>query len=285
MMFFGQGGVECEKIEDDVVFEAGVELFIARFDEVHPVVSGNKMYKLHYFLQQAIEENKPIVTFGGPYSNHLAATAQACKILKITCTGIVNGEHHSITHTLKQCEEEGMELKYVSPGTYRRLKSGIEHELYPGALVIPEGGYHPLGAKGASLMSDEISSLTVTHTCVSVGTATTLAGFLAKEGTEIIAIPAIKNMTDIPERLKYLEINYQPARLKIWDEYHFGGFAKLTPELEEFMKNFKLKYEIELDRVYTAKMIFGVLDKISKKYFPRGSRIVCVHSGGLQGNK
>lgn len=284
MMFFSKRRVECDQISDDFITAAGVELHIARFDKIHPVISGNKIYKLHYFLKQAVEEKKPIVTFGGPFSNHLSAAAYASGLLNIPCMGIINGQHHSPTHTLLQCEENGMSLKFVSPHDYREMKTRTENEMFPGTVIIPEGGYHPVGAKGAALMADDLPELTATHICISVGTATTLAGFLSSSEKEIIAVPAIKNMTDIPERLNYLETSYEPNKLHIWNEYHFGGFAKATPALFEFMNNFHNRYGVELDRVYTAKMMWGVFENIRGGFFRPGSSIICIHTGGLQGN-
>ena len=160
----------------------------------------------------------------------------------------------------------------------------MQADFYADDIVIPEGGYHLLGAKGASLMPDRISKLTPTHTCLSVGTATTLAGFLSKSSANVIAVPAIKGMTDIYSRLEHLQTNYAKDRLSIWNEYHFGGFAKSSPDLLKFMKTFQETFGIELDRVYTAKMMWGVLDKIAAGYFPAGSKVVCIHTGGLQGN-
>lgn len=283
-MILPHSGVECTRITGHYTEAAEVELFVARFDKVHPLVSGNKLFKLHYFLERALLEKRPVVTFGGPYSNHLSATAYACRKLGIKCTGIVNGDHQFLTHTMEQCASDNMNLIFIPRDEYRKIKTSPTHELYPEAIVIPEGGFHTLGVKGAALMPLEIEYISATHTCISAGTATTLGGFLSSFKGKAIAVPAIKNMNDIPARLRLLEVDYDPEQLDIWENYHFGGFAKITPTLLAFMKDFSDSYEIQLDRVYTAKLLFGVIDKIRSGYFEPGSRIICVHTGGLQGN-
>ncbi len=285
MMLFDHIPVDCDQINNEYISAAELQVYIARFDKVHPVISGNKIYKLRYFLQQAMKEKRPVVTFGGPFSNHLSATAHACRLLNLSCTGIVNGEHHPYTATLAQCEHDGMHIQYVSPTAYREMKTETALRTFPGAVVIPEGGYHPLGAKGAAFMVKALPELTATHICISVGTATTLAGVLSGWEKTVIAVPAIRNMTDIPERLSYLKTTYKEEQLTVWGDYHFGGFAKSDPGLIQFMEGFRRDHSIELDRVYTAKMMFGVFDKIKKGFFAPGSIIICIHTGGLQGNK
>lgn len=285
MNIFETKEISCQRLHSEIFERASVELYMARFDLLHPVISGNKVYKLHFFLEQAVKENKSVVTFGGPYSNHLSAAAFACRKLNIPITGIVNGEGHPLTDTLKQCIADGMHLKYISRQAYREMKTTADEQAFPGTIIIPEGGYHILGAKGAARMAEKIANLTVTHICLPVGTATTLAGFLKARPSKIIAVPVIKNMIDIPYRLRYLETTWEDDQLDVWDGYSFGGFAKMTPVLQSFMENFKKLHGIELDRVYTAKMMWGMMEKISMGYFPEGSKIVCVHTGGIQGNR
>lgn len=269
--------VECDEISN--VF--GVQLCIARFDKVHPYISGNKFYKLYYFMQEAMKHNcEEIVTYGGAYSNHLIATAAACKEKDLSSKGIVRGEEPTVlSPVLKLCRQHGMQLEFLSREAFTRekLTFGIKGK----SFFIPEGGYHPLGAKGAALMLNGIAHHSYTHLITAVGTATTLAGLLESD-TEVIAVPVIKNMTDIPERVDYLNPTHKD--FNIWEEYHFNGYAKFTPELFAFMDDFKKQHNIELDKVYTAKMMFGVIDKIKQGYFPKSSRVLCLHTGGLTGN-
>ncbi len=266
-------------------------LSVARLDKIHPVVSGNKLFKLHYFLEQSLKEsNKLIVSFGGAYSNHLAATAFACRNIGTRCIGIVRGEQPVIpSHTLKQCEGYGMELHFVSREEYNRKdEDGFNKEVqarFGDCIIIPEGGFHPLGAEGASLIMEGLKEKGPTHICTATGTATTLAGLLmaSKEDQTIISIPVLKNMTDIHERINYL-CGKSYDNLVILDGYHFGGYAKRTTQLIKFMNELFLQYQMPTDFVYTAKMMYAVMDKIKAGYFAAGSRITCLHTGGLQGN-
>jgi len=291
-MLFEETGLEFNTLNAPLYIEKKVSVIVARLDKIHPVISGNKLFKLHYFLQGSIMQNlKPVLTFGGAYSNHLVATAYACKEAGINCTGIVRGEMPAVpSHTLQQCKGYGMQLHFISREEYEKKESFqfIEQltRQFGECIIIPEGGYHPLGAAGAALIMDKISGQHATHVCTAVGTATTLAGLLKNNnGNErIIGIPVLKNLNDIKERLSFLGCADQIDSLDIFDEYHFGGYAKRTPGLISFMNALFMNHAIPTDFVYTAKMMYAVLDKIEKDFFPEGSQVVCLHTGGLQGN-
>ncbi len=263
----------------------------ARLDKIHPVVSGNKIYKLHYFLEEALIKKKHIVTFGGAYSNHLAATAYACRQSGLGCTGIIRGEEPAaLSSTLQNCRRDGMNLLFISREDYNIFSRKTVLTDFPGmpanALIIPEGGYHPSGARGASLIMESISAANAGVIVTAVGTAATYAGLLQKasSGQQIVAVPVLKNLADIPERVKYLNGIIPYPYTQIWNDYHFGGYAKKNGELILFMNDFFVEYGIPTDFVYTAKMFFAVMDKIKNGHFPPGSRILCLHTGGLQGN-
>jgi 1-aminocyclopropane-1-carboxylate deaminase len=183
-----------------------------------------------------------------------------------------------------------MKLLFISREHYNVLSHNIELPNFPGipanALIIPEGGYHSSGARGASLIMDKISNTNADFIVTAVGTATTYAGLLQKAsaGQTIIAVPVLKNLADIPERLTYLNGPVTYPNTQIWSNYHFGGYAKKNSELIRFMNDFYVEYGIPSDFVYTAKMLFAVMDKIKNNQFPAGSRILCLHTGGLQGN-
>ncbi len=279
-------------INEDTV-KKNINLTVARLDKIHEDVSGNKIFKLHYFIEECLKSShKTLLTFGGAFSNHLVASAFLCKQKGIKSIGIIRGEEPKIlSHTLARCKDLGMNLKYISRQDYKDFENKEDdiaelRNLWGDFTLVPEGGYNMIGAKGASLIMDLIEAHKFSHVCTSVGTATTLAGLLLKKhiGQEIIAIPVIKNMFDIPERLNYLgvEVDKQPIVLS---GYHFGGYAKHTPELFGFMNSFYAKTHIPTDFVYTAKMMFGIYDKIKMGYFKPGSNIICIHTGGLQGNK
>jgi 1-aminocyclopropane-1-carboxylate deaminase/D-cysteine desulfhydrase-like pyridoxal-dependent ACC family enzyme len=290
---FEEKELAIEQLSHPLFEEKKVRVRMARLDTLHPVVSGNKLFKLHYFLKEALlSPHKQVITFGGAYSNHLAATAYAASELGLKATGIVRGERPiKESHTLETCRGYGMQLHFISRDAYRH--SGEESFLqqlqaqYGESTIIPEGGYHPLGAAGAALIMQKVPADKATHICVAVGTATTLAGLLSgASGNQLVTgFPVLKGMTDILPRLHFLTGPAHLKKLKIVDGYHFGGYAKYTGELTGFMNDFFSMQQVPLDIVYTAKMMFGVYAQIKKDYFAEGSDILCLHTGGLQGNQ
>lgn len=292
-MLFDTSKAILQQIHDDLFVEKQVNVQVLRLDLLHPVVSGNKLFKLHYFLTEALAaEHKTILTFGGAYSNHLAATAYACRLLGLNCIGIVRGEEPPVlSPTLQQCINDGMQLQFVSRQVYDDKKvasfvAGLQRR--PGDYcLVPEGGFHPLGAKGAALIMDLLQDKPATHICTASGTATTTAGLVmaAHPAQQIISIPVLKGITDTATRIQELTGKPAPANLQVLPGYHFGGYAKKNDELITFMNHCRLAYQLPLDFVYTAKMFFGVMDSIRNNYFEPGSEIICLHTGGLQGNK
>lgn len=288
-MIKGLNDTSFDEMENEFTRERNIRLTVARFDRIHPTVSGNKLFKLHYFIEECLaSEHRTMLTFGGAYSNHLAATAFLCREKGIRSVGIVRGEEPAVlSHTLLQCREYGMLLHFVSRSAYAEMSNGTTDklkEMFGSFTLVPEGGYDPKGAAGASLMYDIVNERSPSHICTAVGTATTLAGLVMKkkERREIIAIPVLKNMTDIPSRLKYLAgSKTEPV---ILDGYSFGGYAKYNTELTGFMNDIYDRHRIPTDFVYTAKMLFAVTDQLKKGYFKEGSHIICLHTGGLQGN-
>lgn len=268
-----------------------IKISMLRLDEMHPVISGNKLFKLHYYLEEALLSNhKTIITFGGAYSNHLAATAYACKILHLNCIGIVRGERPAVlSDTLLFCLDQGMKLDFIPREEYRTVaaqgQNAFLEEKYGTYILIPEGGFSEKGMQGASLISNDYNNSYFTHICVAIGTATTLAGILktSVKRSHIIGFPALKGLTDIDRRLHTLGVK-DHQNLIMMNDYHFGGFGKKSPKLISFMNQFYEENAIPLDFVYTGKMMFGIQDLLEKKYFPAGSDILCIHTGGLQGN-
>lgn len=280
------------KLNIDKYSSINISLDVARLDLLHDVVSGNKMFKLKYFIDEAKKTAaETIITFGGAYSNHLVATAYQCKLSGFKSVGIVCGIEPDIhSHTLKDCIRYGMKLIFLTKESYRKKeeKEFIEKlkTEFENFILIPEGGYHAMGAQGASLIMDQIKDENYTHICTAIGTATTLAGLLMNSDNDIniIGIPVIKNMTDIETRLRYLIPQKKYNQPLIFPDYHFGGYAKKDKTLIEFMNSFYSEFNISTDFVYTGKMMFGVFDLLKKGYFKKGSKILCLHTGGLQGN-
>ena len=292
-MLFDISNAAIEMLPNDLFQQKQVTVSVLRIDKIHPVVSGNKLFKLHFFLQEALQtSHKTILTFGGAYSNHLAATAYACSVLGLKSIGIIRGEEPAeLSHTLLQCLNEGMQLKFISRQQYAEnddaeFIQSLKNE-FGECTLVPEGGYHPLGAKGAALIMDLVGK-NYSHICTAMGTATTLAGLLrrAEPFQKIIGIPVLKGMTDMEERLLHLTGNKTlPGNFDLLDDYHFGGYAKKTDELIQFMNQCWQQYQLPLDFVYTAKMLYAVTDQVKKDRFPKGSNILCLHTGGLQGNR
>ena len=292
-MDISRQSISFDNIINNSLKEKNISLSIARLDKIHEDVSGNKIFKLHYFIEECLRSShKTLITFGGAFSNHLVATAFLCSQKGIKSFGIVRGEEPQIlSHTLERCKDLGMSLKFISRQNYKNFDSDDEDidalkNSFGDFTMVPEGGYHAAGAKGASLIMDVVRPNKFSHICTAVGTATTLAGLLLKKkmDQEIIAIPVIKNMIDIPERLNYLGVAADKIPI-VFGDYHFGGYAKHTKELISFMNSFYTETQIPTDFVYTAKMMYAVYDKINKGYFADGSNILCIHTGGLQGNK
>ena len=293
-MLFDTSAVTTHVLENSLLAQKQVKLSILRLDKVHPVVSGNKLFKLHFFLKEALTTtHKTMLSFGGPYSNHLAATAYACKAAGLKSIGIIRGEEPKIiSHTLQQIINYGMRLKFISREEFdwkerKALSQSLQNE-FGECLIVPEGGYHPLGAKGASLIMNLITVKEYSHICTAVGSATTLAGLLmaAKKEQKFIGIPSLKGMVDTGERINFLTGLHTNARdLLLLDEFHFGGYAKKTPALIQFMNDCWHQFQLPLDFVYTAKMLYAVIESVKAGIFPPGSSIICLHTGGLQGNK
>ncbi len=292
-MLFNILNAPVEVLQDELFLQKKVSVSVLRLDKIHPVVSGNKLFKLHYFLQGAVTSvHKTILTFGGAWSNHLVATAYACNISGLKSIGIVRGKKPGIlSPTLQQCISYGMQLKFISREVYaakeeQHFINELKNE-FGEYIIIPEGGYHPLGAKGAALIEETINANNYTHICTCTGTATTLAGLLINSnGQQIISVPALKGMIDIENRISYLcGSNFKKDNLQIFNDYHFGGYAKKTTELISFMNYLWQQHQLPTDFVYTAKLFFAIYDKIKNNYFEEKSDILCLHTGGLQGNK
>lgn len=291
-MLISLKNISFDVLQSPLLSEKGVEVIVARLDKIHEDVSGNKLFKLHYFLEECMASaHKTILTFGGAYSNHLAAAAYMCSSARLRCIGVVRGERPTVrSHTLRRCGELGMELHFVSREIYRHSEdaafTAALREQFGDFTLVPEGGYSHEGAKGAALIHDVIDNINATHIATAVGTATTLAGLLMrrKDQQQIIAVPVIKNMADIPERIAFLTGEKEITGLEILNDYHFGGYAKYNDELIDFMNAFYDEHKVPSDFVYTGKMLYGIFDMIKKDHFSKGSRIVCLHTGGLQGN-
>lgn len=271
--------LHCKPIINQFEYN-GYHLGVLRLDQIHPEISGNKWFKLKYNLEQAkVENKKTILTFGGAYSNHIAATAVACKLAGFKSIGMIRGEESSASNsTLALATENGMQLVFVSRELYKQKREqsylqALQSE-YSDAYIIPEGGDNALGQKGCEeILSNSTSEYDLIF-CAH-GTGTTFKG-IAKSLLSHQKLTAINV-------LKY-ETMCDLLNASINNDYHFGGYAKHTNELLEFKTWFERTYRIPLDYVYTAKLMYAVFDFIKQQKITKDNTILIVHSGGLQGN-
>ena len=285
---------ENQQIFLPILEEKGIQLFIKREDKIHPEVSGNKFRKLKYNLQEAKNQGKKaILTFGGAYSNHILAAASAGKISGLETIGVIRGDELSkdlektlkSNSTLRKSSEYGMKFVFLSRDEYRdKMNPDLIHSLqnqFGDFYLIPEGGSNELAVKGCEeILTKEDSRFD--YICSCVGTGGTLAGLILSSNPtqKVLGFPALKG--DFLQE----EINRFVQTHKNWElitEYHFGGYGKYTKELIDFINEFRTQTQIPLDPIYTGKMVFGILDLIKKEYFSEGSKLLAIHTGGLQG--
>lgn len=302
-----------ELLNNALLDSHGMRVYVKRDDLIHPSVQGNKWRKLKYNLMKIKELNIPtLLTFGGAFSNHIHATAAAGQLFGIKTIGIIRGERADpLNNTLIFAENHGMKLYFVSREEYKN-KPALTHALndtFGDVYVLPEGGTNDLAVVGSKEIVKEINQQIFPQPdflVVACGTGGTIAGMIkaADERQTVIGFAVLKgnflhkdvsNLINLSEDssffkkkndelLKKNDINpHNQSNWSINTDYHFGGYAKSNPELIEFINRFKAQHGIPLDPVYTGKMFFGLFDLIKKGYFPRGSTIVAVHTGGLQG--
>lgn len=264
---------------------------IKREDLNHPVISGNKWRKLKYNLQEAQKQgHKKLLTFGGAFSNHIYATAGAGKEFGFETIGIIRGEAHlPLNPTLSFATASGMHLEYMDRATYRRKSEpdtiNLLKQQFGDFYLIPEGGTNPLAIKGCEEIVHEIK-VGFDYLCCPVGTGGTVTGLISglQGKSNLIGFSSLKGdflTAEVSDLLKQSGKSYDNWSVNA--AYHFGGYAKTKPALLEFMSDFEERHQIPLDPVYTAKMLFGIYDLVQSGFFPTGTRIVAVHTGGLQG--
>lgn len=297
MRFIGYLRALNMKSSNQIITFQDVSLTIKREDLLHPVISGNKYRKLTYNLQKAKEQDKNILlTFGGAFSNHIAAVAGAGKEYGFKTIGIIRGEELvdkvEGNPTLSYAKQCGMQLIFVTREQYRQkhtidffdkckqlsfLQGELEKEVY----LIPEGGTNELAIKGCEeILTKEDAAFD--YVCVCVGTGGTISGVInsAKAKQKILGFSALKGdflNTEI-EKLAPNKNNW-----KLITDYHFGGYGKINDDLISFINQFKQVTNVPLDPIYTGKMLYGIIDLTQKGYFKPNSSVLAIHTGGLQG--
>ena len=290
-----------QKLESELLSEKQIELWIKRDDLIHPAISGNKWRKLKWNIEKAKDNKKStVLTFGGAFSNHIAATAFACKQAGLKSIGVIRGEKvEPLNATLVKAQKDGMQLHFVSRAAYVLKKDddfilGL-HNQFGNFHLVPEGGANYYGVMGCMEIAKELD-VQPDFFATSAGTGTTATGLLlsATQHQKVMVFSGLKGGEFLKDDIKHL-INYTTynsedtddilQHLNLITDYHFGGFAKITPELVEFANAFYRQFQIPLDLIYASKLFYGLFDLIRKNQFKPHSKIVALHTGGLQGNK
>jgi len=287
-----------EKLSFPILEEKNIELFVKRDDLIDTEVSGNKWRKLKYNIEQALaNKNNSIVTFGGAFSNHLVATAAACKLIGIRCVGIVRGEelNSNSNETLKRCAEHGMELKFVTRSEYALRNDSLYlkdiHLEFENSFVVPEGGANFYGMIGCQDIIKEIEQ-DFDHVFIAQGTTTTSCGVLISlpSNSKLHVVPVLKGFDSISEMrnlLNYTLFDEELTeellnRVTVHSNAHFGGYGKYDLELLDFIKQFYHENNIKLDPIYTGKVMFELIKNIKENKLSN-SKVLFIHTGGLQG--
>lgn len=272
-------------INDEIFLEKGVEVYVKRDDLTHPFISGNKFRKLKYNLLEAEEKGiSKLLTFGGAYSNHLSAFAFACKAFGFEGKCLVRGEELTVSSspTLSFAHEQGLELEFVSRESYRD-KVQLAEVYGKDYFVIPEGGSNNQALKGVGELIGELGDFN--YLVTACGTGGTMAGLLknAKSEQNIVGVSALKGGDFLREDIaRFLHRDF-PENATLLTDFHFGGYAKYNSELLGFIDNFEAKHGIVLEQVYTGKAFFAFYELLKQDYFKPKSKIILLHTGGLQG--
>jgi 1-aminocyclopropane-1-carboxylate deaminase/D-cysteine desulfhydrase-like pyridoxal-dependent ACC family enzyme len=280
--------VFIQPLNDNHFKNENIHVDVLRLDKIHPVISGNKWFKLKYWLQNAAEKNyTTIATFGGAFSNHILATAYACNKQNFNCIGFIRGEepkHYS--QTLLDAKALNMQLKFISRDDYKNKQNIIQKNA--SLFFIPEGGYGKAGAAGATeIMQLMPDASTYNYIICATGTGTMLAGIInaSLQHQTCTGISVMKNNFSLKDEVFALLNSESKNHVEILHDYHFGGYAKHTQSLIDFMNEVWNKFQLPLDFVYTAKALYAVYHLTEKNYFKPDSKVLFIHSGGLQGNR
>jgi 1-aminocyclopropane-1-carboxylate deaminase len=286
-----------QEIHDPLLEQKGIRLLVKREDLNHPEVSGNKWWKLKYNLEEARKlKRTTLLSFGGAFSNHIYALAAAAKACELKAIGVIRGDENlSLNRMLVFAKGCGMHLEFISREAYRN-KTGNEfienlHRKFGDFFLIPEGGTNELALKGCEEFADRIlSQIKFDYLCLSVGTGGTIAGIvngLRESKKIVVGFSSLKGGAFLKDSIERMARPNQKTQLCAWrlnTDYHFGGYAKRTRELDDFIITQRRLQHLALDPVYTSKTMFGILDLVAKGEFERGSTILFLHTGGLHGD-
>jgi len=285
--------IQFPEIQSEIQFldkRNKVGLYILREDQIHPAISGNKFRKLKYNLEEFSKGNyDAVLTFGGAYSNHISAVSAAGKEFGIKTIGIIRGGEliYKINEnpTLSFAQNCGMEFKFITRAQYRnKTNPEFLNELkseFGNIYILPEGGTNELAVKGCEEILNENTEY-FDFICCAVGTGGTISGIInsSESHQKILGFPALKDSGFLKEEIKKYTFR---SNWELIPDFHFGGYAKTNTQLLDFINGFKNEFDVTLDPVYIGKMMFGVSELIENGFFPQGSKILAIHTGGLQG--
>jgi len=278
----------AQQVPDQHIEYRHQRISMKRLDLIHPQISGNKFFKLKYNLLAARQQGfEKVLTFGGAYSNHIAATAFASHKFGFQSLGMIRGEElaqRPLNPTLATAQQFGMQLEFISRNAYRQKDQPdfLQHlqQQYPDFYLIPEGGTNALAVQGCrEILTTEDAQFDLI--CCAVGTGGTLAGLIeaSQQHQQLLGVSTLKG--DF--------LTHEVAQLttkrnwRILEDYCCGGYAKTTPELIQFIQAFEQRYNIPLEQVYTGKMLRGIFDLIDQDKIGPDQKILLIHTGGLQG--
>jgi 1-aminocyclopropane-1-carboxylate deaminase len=282
--------IHITEINDALFHQKELHVGVLRLDLLHPIVSGNKIFKISPYLEKAVEKGvKKVITMGGPYSNHLHATAFAAREKGLKAIGILKGyQPNQLTITLQECIDMGMEIRFSDNKDFDQWNEPTIREKFPDAIFVPQGGYGSPGMMGAAEIMKIKGVSDYDFIIAACGTGTMGAGLIigGRTGQEIILISVLKNNMSISDEVGALiaDHSYQ-TNYTIEHRFHLGGYAKKNNQLFASMNEFYAKFSIPTDFVYTGKMVYGFEKLVSEDRFPKKARILLIHSGGLQGNR
>ncbi|NNE14928.1 MAG: pyridoxal-phosphate dependent enzyme, partial [Saprospiraceae bacterium] len=270
-------------------FENNIDLYVKNESQIHPEFGGNKWRKLKYNLQNYFDrKHDHIVTFGGAFSNHIAATAAVCHSLKIPCTGIIRGTYEDENNpTLLRAKSNGMSIHHITKEAYKLKEHSQEFRsiisTFEKPLILPEGGSNDLAKKGVHEVIDEITDQDFDNIILPSGTGMTTSGIIeqAPKTMHVIGVNVLKNKS--LDEMVSSNLDNSDCSWEINHDYHFGGYAKVSDKLQSFAQEFYDKYDLVLDPIYNSKMMYGILDMIKHGKFRDRSKLLAINTGGLQG--
>ncbi|MEU6146320.1 pyridoxal-phosphate dependent enzyme [Streptomyces sp. NPDC047081] len=278
-----------QEVSDDRFTRHGLRLLLKRDDLIHPDLIGNKWRKLAPNLAAA--DGRTVLTFGGAYSNHLRATAAAGRLLGLPTVGVVRGQEladRPLNPSLARCAADGMRLHFVDRSTYRRktepdvLARVLRETGAEDAYVVPEGGSNAAAVRGCRALGEELRGQ-ADVVALACGTGGTLAGLAAglAPAQRALGIPVLKGgflTTDI-EALQDQAFGGTSGNWILDDRFHFGGYARVPAELDSFAEGFEDRHGVEVERLYVAKLLYGLVALAEEGVFPRGTTIAAVITG------